>query len=92
VKINAKAAYCNTAAAEEPARVKLMTHAELAVVVAAIPETHRLAFQTMAQTGCRISEALGLEWRDLASDGTLRIERPLAATISAIDAGPPVLA
>jgi hypothetical protein len=35
LKINAKAAYGNTAAAEEPARVKLMTHAEVAVVVAA---------------------------------------------------------
>jgi len=32
----------------------------------------------MAQTGCRISEALGLEWRDLGLHGdatTLRIER-----------------
>jgi integrase len=59
-------------------RVKLMTRTELAAVLAAIPERHRLVFEVMAGTGCRISEALGLEWRDLEQRGgatSLRIER-----------------
>jgi integrase len=57
-------------------RAKLMTRAELGAVLAAIPEQHRLVFEVMAGTGCRISEALGLEWRDLGENGTtLRIER-----------------
>lgn len=69
--INAKARK-----AECRERVKLLTRAELAAVLAAIPEQHRLLFEVLAGTGCRISEALGLECRDLGDDGrTLRIER-----------------
>jgi len=57
-------------------RVKVMTRAELGAVLAAIPEQHRPIFEVMAGTGCRISEALGLKWRDLGENGsTLRIER-----------------
>ena len=57
-------------------RVKLMTRAELGAILAEIPEQHRLIFEVMAGTGCRISEALGLEWGDLGENGaTLQIER-----------------
>jgi integrase len=72
--INAKAR--SEASVHKPERVKTMTRAELSAVLAAIPEQHRLIFALMAGTGCRISEALGLEWRDLGENGaTLRIER-----------------
>jgi len=71
--INAKAGRKST---DEPAREKALTRAELSAVLAAIPEPHRLIFEVMAGTGCRVSEALGLEWRDLGENGaTLRIER-----------------
>jgi integrase len=57
-------------------RTKLLTRVQLAAILAAIPKRHRLIFEILAGTGCRISEALGLEWRDLGDDGTtLRIER-----------------
>lgn len=61
---------------DQSQRAKTMTRTELRAVIAAIPERHRLIFEVMAGTGCRISEALGLEWRDLGEAGkTLRIER-----------------
>jgi integrase len=71
--INAKAARKSP---EEPTREKSLTRAELAALLAAIQEQHRLGFEVMAGTGCRVSELLGLEWRDLGENGaTLRIER-----------------
>ena len=73
--INAKAPRA-AKPADKPKRVKVMTRAELGAVLAAIPERHRLVFEVMAGTGCRISEALGLDWSDLGDTGaTLRIER-----------------
>lgn len=72
--INAKAS--RDTPADEPERVKSLTRTELTAVLKAIPERQRLIFEVMAGTGCRISEALGLEWRDLGENGsTLRIER-----------------
>lgn len=62
LKINAKA---RRTAEDEPQRAKNMTRAELAAVLNAIPEAHRLPFELMAYTGCRISEALGLDWGDI---------------------------
>jgi len=60
-----------------PERVKDMTRVELAAVLAAIGDQHRLLFEVMAQTGCRISEVLGLDWGDVSfgDAATLRIER-----------------
>lgn len=69
--INAKAAKTSR---DRPERAKLMSRVELAAVLAEIPEQHRLLFEVMAGTGARISEVLGLEWRDLSEAG-LRIER-----------------
>lgn len=65
---------------DEPKRHKEMSRAELAAVLAAIPDRtdgrDPLFFAVLAGTGCRISEALGLDWSDLGQDGaTLRIER-----------------
>jgi integrase len=73
LKINAKSR--DTERSSE--RVKEMTRGELAAVLAAIPEQHRLVFEIMAHTGCRISEALGLDWTDVTfgDDPSLRIKR-----------------
>lgn len=76
LRINAKAQ--RPATADEPEREKTLTLADLHAIRGAIPERSRLLFEALAGTGCRISEALGLDWRDLRSDGdhtTLRIER-----------------
>jgi integrase len=62
----------------KPERVKLMTGVELTAVIAEIPERHRLLFEVMAGTGCRISEVLGFDTVDVEQHGdhtTLRIER-----------------
>lgn len=74
LKINAKV---RGSRGEGEERVKNMTRAELAAVLAAIPEQHRLPFELMAYTGCRISEALGLEWGDVTfgEPATVRIAR-----------------
>ncbi len=42
-----------------------MTRAELARLLAAMPERWHLLFELLAKTGLRISEALGLEWQDV---------------------------
>lgn len=76
LRINAKAK--KSATADEPRREKTLTLAELHAILRAIPDQHRLLFDVLAGTGCRISEALGLDWTDLRADGdhtTLRIER-----------------
>ncbi len=78
LRINAKA---SRKPSNKPPRVKDMTRAELAAVLKALPPSRtddrdRLLFELLACTGCRISEALGLEWGDLGHDGkTIRIER-----------------
>lgn len=49
---------------EEP-RAKAMTREELRLVLAALPKAWRPFFHLLATTGLRISEAIGLEWRDV---------------------------
>ena len=51
-------------------QVRAMTRAELAVVLAALPEPWRPFFTFLAQTGLRISEAVGMEWQDVELGGT----------------------
>lgn len=79
LKINAKVRKPGTSrdVEPEPERVKEMNRAELAAILAAIPEQHRLVFELLAHTGCRISEALGLDWSDVifGEFPTLRISR-----------------
>lgn len=77
LRINAKAV---KPPSDRPERVKDMTRAELTALLAAIPDRNdgrdQLLFELLAHTGCRISEALGLDWSDLGQDGaTIRIER-----------------
>ncbi len=46
-------------------QAQAMTRAELALVLAALPEPWRPFFEFLAMTGLRISEAVGLEWQDV---------------------------
>lgn len=48
---------------DEP--VKALSEAELAALLAALPEGHRFLFTFLAQTGLRIGEAVELRWRDI---------------------------
>ena len=52
---------------EEPTeeRAKALTRADLAILIAAIPEDWRLFFEFLTHTGLRISEAIGLRWEHL---------------------------
>jgi len=47
------------------ARPRTLTAAQTAAVLDAVPARYRLLFVLLACTGLRISEALGLQWRDL---------------------------
>lgn len=74
VRVNARRTYDPDA--EEPA--KALTRAELARLLKEMPGDWRLLFELLAKTGLRISEALGLEWRDLAQANgrpVLRVRR-----------------
>ena len=51
--------------APTPSKVKVMTRAELALVLAALPAEWRPFFTFLGQTGLRISEAIGLRWEDV---------------------------
>lgn len=56
--------------AEDEETVRAMSQAELATLSALIPEAWRLFFWLLTATGLRISEAVALEWRHLALDGS----------------------
>jgi integrase len=54
---------------------RVLTDEELTRLLDAIPAEHRLVFELMAQTGLRISEALGLTWSSVDFDAaTLTVE------------------
>lgn len=58
--------------------VKVLTRAELAAFLLAVPPTWRLFFETMAATGARWSEVIAWEWRDFDPDRQcLRVARSL---------------
>ena len=62
--------------AEEAPEAKAMTRAELATLMAEIPDRWLLLFELLAKTGLRISEALGLDWSDVDFGKlTLRVRR-----------------
>jgi integrase len=44
---------------------KAMTRAEVALLLAELPDEWRLFFELLAHTGLRISEVLGLDWSDV---------------------------
>jgi len=54
---------------------KALTRAELAVLLAAVPDEWRLFFEFLTHTGLRISEAAGLTWRhvDLGTNPRVRV-------------------
>jgi integrase len=54
-------------------QTKAMSTEQLALILALIPDRHRLLFRLLAATGLRISEAIALQWRHLALDGTPRL-------------------
>jgi integrase len=58
---------------DEHFEAKAMTRAELARLLAAMPDRWRLLFELLAKTGLRISEALGLEWSDVEFGSTPRL-------------------
>lgn len=60
---------------EEDEQAKALTRAELAVLLAAVPDDWRLFFEFLAHTGLRISEAVGLTWRylDLGTKPKVRV-------------------
>jgi integrase len=59
-----------TAEESEEEQVRAMTRKELDTLIALIPDRHRLMFRLLASTGVRISEAVALQWRHLALDGS----------------------
>jgi integrase len=50
---------------EEGERVKALTENELAALLGKLPDTWRLFFTFLAQTGLRIGEAIALQWGDV---------------------------
>ena len=56
-------------------KAKALTRAELAILLAAIPEDWRLFFEFLIHTGLRISEAIGLRWEhvDLGEQPKVKI-------------------
>jgi integrase len=65
-----------TADYEDDELVKALTVDQLARLVEEVPEGwRRLLVATLAQTGLRISEALGLRWADVDKRGRLMIRR-----------------
>lgn len=51
--------------AENAAEIRALTKAELRELFAEIPDEWRPFFELLTQTGLRISEAIGLQWRDV---------------------------
>jgi integrase len=58
---------------EESRKARSLTREELSRLLAAVPEEWRLLFELLAHTGLRISEAAGLEWRDVEFGSSPRL-------------------
>lgn len=58
----------------EDKRAKMMTREELRFVLAALPDEWRPFFTLLAQTGLRVSEAIGLTWGDVDLGQKPRLE------------------
>ena len=60
----------------EMERVKALTEDEITRLIAQIPENHRLFVRFLVHSGLRISEAIGLQWRDFDLDARrFRVQR-----------------
>jgi integrase len=55
-------------------RAKALTRVQLAAFIEAVPEGHRLFFRLMAETGLRVSEAIGLNVGDVAFGTPTRVQ------------------
>jgi integrase len=60
---------------DERAQVRAFTREQLAAVLRIVHPRHRLLFELLASTGLRISESLGLYWRDLDLDSPRPVVR-----------------
>jgi integrase len=60
-------------------RVRVLTRKQLGLVLAALPEQHRPFFTFLAQTGLRISEAIGAQWQhvELGAHPHVKVRRQL---------------
>lgn len=60
----------------EMEKVKALTEDEITRLIDQIPENHRLFVRFLLHSGLRISEAIGLQWRDIDLDACkFRVER-----------------
>ena len=59
-------------------KARTMTRAQLALVLAALPDEWQPFFTFLAQTGLRVSEAVGLQWQhvDLGVRPHIKVRRP----------------
>jgi integrase len=65
---------------EEDEEVRPLSRQQLADLFALVNPRHRLLFEVLASCGLRISEAIGLRWRDLHLDGStphLKVRRAI---------------
>ena len=64
---------------DEEERAKALTRSELAAFLEVVPGEWRLFFELLAQTGLRVSEAIGLTWADVefGDRPRLRVHRQL---------------
>lgn len=65
---------------DDAEEVRALSREQLAAFLAIVSERHRLMFRLLAVTGLRVSELLGLRWRDLRLDGgepCVRVRRAL---------------
>src|SRR5262249_6720789 len=63
--------------------IKAMTPEQLSGFLAAVPTTWQPIFHTLAKTGMRLGEALGLQWADVDLEGaTCRIKRNLTKRLA----------
>ena len=57
----------------EDRKPRALNRAELGILLAALPAEWEPFFRFLAQTGVRISEALGLEWQDVREPPRIKV-------------------
>lgn len=61
---------------DDEADIKALSSEQMAALIEAVPATQRLLVATIARTGLRISEALGLRWCDVdRQEGVVRVRQ-----------------
>ena len=60
--------------------LKTLTPEQVAALISSVPARHRTLVTVIAQTGLRISEALGLRWQDVdRNEGVLRVRQAVVS-------------